>query len=116
MAADSRASGGGGELSTEAEAVLKARTASAELVEVLIAIGKKPGRNAKSQVDAIRLVLEVAGVGVTQADDRHTELLRLLRSKLSKGAYGEVVRALADGAGVPGDGASAAVGRAQKPD
>lgn len=94
-----RGSGG----STEVEAIVKARASAANVIDKLLDILESPDRHAGSQISAARLILETAGVGATLADERHTELLRILRKHLSAEAYGEVVRALANGAGLPAE-------------
>ncbi|HMI92632.1 MAG TPA: hypothetical protein VK509_14755 [Polyangiales bacterium] len=93
---------------TDSAALAAARAAALPVVEKLIGIVSKPRRNAKSQVDAAKLILAVAGVGALDEDERRAELLRRLRGKISKEAYAEVVGALTDDAGLPEDGTPAA--------
>jgi hypothetical protein len=78
------------------EAVALAEELAVEAVETAAEIMRKPQRGAGSQLAACRLILDVAGVGATAADQRHTELLGALKGKLSDAAHEEVIRALAE--------------------
>lgn len=88
-------------------AVRKARSNALNLVQRLLEVVEKPDRHSTAVVSAAKLLFDVGGIGAALADERLAGLLRLLRSELSPGAYSEVVRALADHAGLAGERAGA---------
>jgi len=62
---------------------------------------------ARFQLSICKFVLEIAGIGAAAADQRHTELLGVLRGKLDERTYAQVVRALTELAESRGEGAGA---------
>lgn len=60
-----------------------------------IADGTIDGRHSQTRLSAAVKVLELAGVSKLEADKRHQELLRALKSQLPPEEYGNVLRALA---------------------
>jgi hypothetical protein len=80
---------------TDAEALELAQELAFEAMEEIESVMRNPHRNAQPKLAAAVKILDVAGVGVLQADQRHQELLRALKTKVSPEVYFAVLRAVA---------------------
>lgn len=83
----------------------KARAAAPRAIDVVIKVLSSPKRHSATQMQAAKMILDVAGVSAGADEQRQAAILEALKHRLTKQAYAEVVRALAAMAGVAETGA-----------
>jgi hypothetical protein len=85
---------------TTHEARAVARSQARAAVHTIVGVMRRPGRGAMSQLGAASKLLELAGVGPAEAEQRVlAQLLELAKATLAPGPYAELVHAVARASG-----------------